>query len=147
MLTKLILIERDEKTGFWKTGCIESGTSTIWDAKEKAVEAVLVLAGFIHESKFKEALRRVIQDSFLGGNRIMLGPLAFESLVRDAALNMLTYEKKPCECRSNPALQNIRCEHCGQKFCAKCAVEPDFYGGNSCPWCADQADYKGKTNG
>lgn len=36
----------------------------------------------------------------------------------------------------------IQCEHCGQMYCHQCAVDPEFYEGNDCPWCADISDNK-----
>jgi len=41
----------------------------------------------------------------------------------------------------------IRCEICGQRYCPICAVDPEFYDGNDCPWCADMRDMVARPHG
>ena len=41
----------------------------------------------------------------------------------------------------------IRCEICGQRYCPMCAVDPEFYQGNDCPWCADMSDMAARAHG
>ncbi len=51
--------------------------------------------------------------------------------------------KQPCvHCTHLAITHRIRCEHCGQTYCPMCAVDPEFYQGNDCPWCADIYDNK-----
>jgi hypothetical protein len=56
------------------------------------------------------------------------------------------FEKRMCVCRNCLTHKNhalIKCETCGMMYCDVCAVDPEFYGGEDCPFCADKRDKRG----
>ncbi len=151
-LISALRVHKDNLTGFWVVERIETHRKDWLDNKEKALVMVMIIAGYQEKTSIFEFCLTLLRDAYVGSDNFVVTPREFDRVVKPGVTKftertpMPQESQQPCiHCTHLAIDKRIRCEHCGQRYCPMCAVDPEFYQGNDCPWCAAQSDNRMKV--